>query len=415
MNGSFDEQRRVVAPLSDRFDRAGHRLYLVGGIVRDELLGRQVDTPDLDLTTDATPDQMKVLVDGVVDAVWLQGERFGTIGVRLEGRTIEITTHRAEAYTSDSRKPDVSYSMNLAEDLSRRDFTVNAMAVDVADGVLHDPHGGRSDLEAGLLRTPLDPEISFADDPLRMIRAARFVAGYGFTPVPGLVDAATNLADRMEIVSAERKCVELFRLLSLLDPGPGLALLTDAGLVGHVLPGVADLDSRSLSGVLDQMAGAPPEPLLRLAVLGSVVGAAALRDMAVGLRMSGRDTSDLMRLVSTIDDVAGARGPRWSDEAVRRLAANAGDMLQPALRLAVVLELDDRDLGAAVNRLAAAGELDDMGPALDGAAVMDLLGLEPGTQVGEALAWLTDLRLSEGRLDHDEVVRRLSAWWADRT
>jgi poly(A) polymerase len=146
-----------------------------------------------------------------------------------------------------------------------------------------------------------------------------------------------------------------------------------------------------------------------------VVGAAALRDLAVGLRMSGRDTSDLMRLVSTIDDVAGARGPRWSDEAVRRLAANAGDMLQPALRLAVVLELDDRDLGAAVNRLAAAGELDDMGPALDGAAVMDLLGLEPGTQVGEALAWLTDLRLSEGRLDHDEVVRRLSAWWADRT
>ena len=163
MNGSFDEHRRAVAPLSDQFKRAGHRLYLVGGVVRDELMGRQVETPDLDLTTDATPDQMKSLVDGIVEAVWLQGERFGTVGVRLEGRTIEITTHRAEAYTSDSRKPDVSYSTDLAADLVRRDFTVNAMAVDVVDGVLHDPHGGRSDLGAGLLRTPLDPEISFAD------------------------------------------------------------------------------------------------------------------------------------------------------------------------------------------------------------------------------------------------------------
>lgn len=415
MNGLFDEPRRAVAPLSDRFDAAGFRLYLVGGVVRDGLLGRHVDTPDLDLTTDATPDQVKSLVDGVVDTVWLQGERFGTIGVRMGDRTIEITTHRAEAYESDSRKPDVSYSSDLAEDLSRRDFTVNAMAVDVVDGDLHDPYGGQSDLEAGLLRTPLDPEVSFADDPLRIMRAARFVAGLGLTPVPGLVEAATSLADRIEIVSAERKCVELFRLLSLADPEPGLALLADVGLVGHVLPGVADLDAMSLSGVFDQMAAAPPEPLLRLAVLGSMVGDSALREMAAGLRMSGRDTSDLMSLVHTIDDVAEADGPGWSDAAVRRLAARAGDMLQPALSLVEVLDLDDRGLGVAVGRLAAAGELDDLGPPLDGAAVMDLLGLEPGTRVGEALAWLTDLRLSEGRLDRDEAARRLSAWWADRT
>tara|TARA_Y100000310_G_scaffold328114_1_gene395671 strand:- start:1745 stop:2992 length:1248 start_codon:yes stop_codon:yes gene_type:complete len=415
MNGLFDESRRAVAPLSDRFDAAGFRLYLVGGVVRDGLLGRHVDTPDLDLTTDATPDQVKSLVDGVVDTVWLQGERFGTIGVRMGDRTIEITTHRAEAYASDSRKPDVSYSSDLAEDLSRRDFTVNAMAVDVVDGDLHDPHGGHSDLEAGLLRTPLDPEVSFADDPLRIMRAARFVAGLGLTPVPGLVEAATSLADRIEIVSPERKCVELFRLLSLADPEPGLALLADVGLVGHILPGVADLDAMSLSGVFDQMAAAPPEPLLRLAALGSMVGDSTLREMAVGLRMSGRDTSDLMSLVQTIDDVAEAEGPGWSDAAVRRLAARAGDMLQPALSLVEVLDLDDRGLGVAVGRLAAAGELDDLGPPLDGAAVMDLLGLEPGTRVGEALAWLTDLRLSEGRLDRDEAARRLSAWWADRT
>jgi len=414
MSGSFDEQRRAVAPLSDRFSRAGHRLYLVGGVVRDELMGRQVETPDLDLTTDATPDQVKSLVDGIVDAVWLQGERFGTVGVRLDGRTIEITTHRAEDYTSDSRKPDVSYSTDLAADLVRRDFTVNAMAVDVVDGVLHDPHGGRSDLGAGLLRTPLDPEISFADDPLRMMRAARFVAGLGLTPVPGLVEAATSLADRMEIVSAERRCVELFRLLDLPDPGPGLALLVDAGLIGHVLPGVSDLDELALSEVLSQMAGAPAEPLMRLAVLGQVIGAAALRGMATGLRMSGRDTSDLMSMLYTIDEISNAGEPGWSDEAARRLVARAGDMLYPSLRLAAALGLDDGDLADVVSRLDSAGELNDLGPPLDGAAVMDMLGLEPGTQVGEALAWLTDLRLSEGRLDRDEAATRLSAWWADR-
>jgi poly(A) polymerase len=240
------------------------------------------------------------------------------------------------------------------------------------------------------------------------------VAGLGLTPVPGLVEAATSLADRMEIVSAERRCVELFRLLDLPDPGPGLALLVDAGLIGHVLPGVSDLDELALSEVLSQMAGAPGEPLMRLAVLGQVIGAAALRGMATGLRMSGRDTSDLMSMLYTIDEISNAGEPGWSDEAARRLVARAGGMLYPSLRLAAALGLDDGDLADVVSRLDSAGELNDLGPPLDGAAVMDLLGLEPGTQVGEALAWLTDLRLSEGRLDRDEAATRLSAWWADR-
>ncbi|HCV35709.1 MAG TPA: CCA tRNA nucleotidyltransferase [Acidimicrobiaceae bacterium] len=414
MSDSFDGQRRVVAPLADRFDRAGHRLYLVGGVVRDGLMGRQVDTPDLDLTTDATPAQTRVLVDGIVDAVWLQGERFGTIGVRLAGHTIEITTHRAEVYTSDSRKPGVSYSTDLVEDLSRRDFTVNAMAVDVVDGVLHDPHGGRLDLDAGLLRTPLDPEISFTDDPLRMMRAARFIAGYGFTPAPGLLDAVTSLADRMEIVSAERKCVELFRLLSLPDPGPGLVVLVEAGLVRYVFPKVAGLGRRVLSGVFDQMVRAPAEPLLRLVVFSPVVGVAGLQEMAVGLRMSGRDTADLMSLAQTINDVVSADDTRWSDEKVRRLASRAGNMLDSAMRLVTSLGLDDGALTVAVDRLSDAGELDDLGPALDGAAVMDLLCLSPGIEVGEALAWLGELRLSEGRLGPDESAKRLSAWWNER-
>lgn len=414
MTVSFDSQLKVLAPLADRFDGAGHRLYLVGGVVRDALMGREVDTPDLDLTTDATPDQMKVLVDGVVDAVWLQGERFGTIGVRLAGHTVEITTHRAEAYVSGSRKPEVSYSTDLVEDLSRRDFTVNAMAVDVVDEVLHDPYDGRSDLDAGLLRTPLGPEVSFADDPLRMMRAARFIAGYGFTPVPGLLDAATSLAGRMEIVSAERKREELFRLVALPDPAPGLAMLVDTGVLDHVLPEVTSMEPDALRTVLDQMVRAPSEPLLRLAVLGPVIGSTALRERARALRISGHETSDLMVVARGIDEVAGVGGAGWSDGDVRRFVAGTGQMLEPLLRLIRAIELDDGDLEAAVRRLAGEGELDDLGPELDGAAVMALLKLGTGPEVGEALTWLTDLRLSEGRLGGDVAANRLSAWWADR-
>ena len=209
--GTFDDLCATVAPLSGRFIDAGHRLYLVGGLVRDRLMGAD-RTPDHDLTTDATPDRIRELVEGVADVVWLQGERFGTVGLRVGDHAMEITTHRAEAYVGDSRKPVVRFSIDLHEDLGRRDFTVNAMAVDVVDGTLHDPFDGRADLSAGILRTPLSPEESFGDDPLRMLRAARFHARYGLTPADGLVEAARSLADRLGIVSGERIRGELFRL-----------------------------------------------------------------------------------------------------------------------------------------------------------------------------------------------------------
>ncbi|HJP25557.1 MAG TPA: CCA tRNA nucleotidyltransferase, partial [Acidimicrobiales bacterium] len=180
-DGTFDDIRAAVAPVAGPFHAAGHGLYLVGGLVRDRLL-RDDRTPDHDLTTDATPDRIRELVAEVADAVWLQGERFGTVGLRVGDVTMEITTHRAEAYLSDSRKPVVRFSSELFEDLARRDFTVNAMAVDVADGMLHDPFGGRADLETRTLRTALDPVESFSDDPLRMLRAARFLSRYGLTP-----------------------------------------------------------------------------------------------------------------------------------------------------------------------------------------------------------------------------------------
>ena len=200
---AFDDLRDAVVPVSERFAAAGHRLYLVGGLVRDSLMGL-APTTDHDLTTDATPDQVRRLMEGVADAVWLQGERFGTVGIRVGDLIMEITTHRAESYVGDSRKPVVRFSTDLHEDLGRRDFTVNAMAVDVVDGKLHDPFDGRADLAAGILRTPLSPEESFGDDPLRMLRAARFHARYDLVPVDGLVEVARSLADRIGIVSGER-------------------------------------------------------------------------------------------------------------------------------------------------------------------------------------------------------------------
>lgn len=423
MTAVFDEHRRLVAPLAERFAEAGFRLYLVGGAVRDSLLAARSDSgpaervvgADMDLTTDATPDQTKSLVGAIADAVWLQGQRFGTIGARISGTTVEITTHRAEVYVSDSRKPVVAYSTDLVEDLGRRDFTVNAMAVDLADGSFHDPHGGRRDLDAGVLRTPLDPETSFTDDPLRMLRAARFVARFGFTPEPGLVDAARRLASRLEIVSAERVRDELFRLLALPDPGPGLALLLEADLLVHVLPEIVRLPPAARSRVLGRMAAAPADAFARLAVLGLEIDEPALAGRVAALRLSGQDAGDVLGLARTVRRVVGAgAAASWSDEGVRRLAADAGRHLEEALDLVAAVGLDVGGIRVVVDRLAAVGELDDLGPALDGAAVMGLLGLREGREVGEAMAWLTDLRLRAGLLDAGEVADRLSAWWAER-
>ena len=410
--GIFDDLCAAVSSVADRFLANRFQLYLVGGVVRDRLLG--VDrTPDLDLTTDAPPERIRELVDGVADTVWLQGERFGTVGIRLGDLTMEITTHRSEAYMGDSRKPVVRFSTDLYEDLARRDFTVNAMAVEVAERSLHDPHDGRGDLGRGILRTPLSPEESFSDDPLRMLRAARFVARYGLVPAEGLVGAARSLVGRMAIVSAERIRDEFFRLLEVEDPSPGVHLLAEIGLLDGLLPEVAALDVGERNRALEVVATATDDPVLRLAVLAQSAGGMASR--LVDLRLSGTDVRRIAVLVDGADQIVeGSTDGSWSDEEVRRLAVAVGPSLDPVLDFVDLVGVETGDLVAVVERLGSVGEFDDLGPALDGDAVMVLLDLSAGPEVGEALSWLVDLRLREGRVAPDEAATRLVDWWSSQ-
>jgi poly(A) polymerase len=410
--GIFDDLCAAVSPVADRFLANGFRLYLVGGVVRDRLLG--VDsTPDFDLTTDAPPERIRELIDGVADAVWLQGERFGTVGIRLGDLTMEITTHRAEAYMGDSRKPVVRFSTDLYEDLARRDFTVNAIAVEVAERSLHDPHDGRADLRRGILRTPLSPEESFSEDPLRMLRAARFVARYGLVPAEGLVGAARSLVGRMAIVSAERIRDEFFRLLEVEDPSIGVHLLEEIGLLDGLLPEVAALDAGVRNRALEAVATATDDPVLRLAVLAQSVGGMASR--LVDLRLSGTDARRIAALVDGANRIAeGSADGSWSDEEVRRLAVAVGPSLDPVLDFVGLVGVETGDLVAVAERLGSVGEFDDLGPTLDGDAVMVLLDLSAGPEVGEALSWLVDLRLREGRVAPDEAATRLTDWWSSR-
>lgn len=260
---NLDAVAAEVHVLAEHFAAAGHRLYLVGGIVRDLWLDRAIDGEvDIDLTSDARPDEIKAIVGPLADALWLQGERFGTIGAQLDGRAYEITTHRSEAYVAESRKPSVSFSTAIDQDLSRRDFTVNAMAVEVPSVALTDPYGGAEDLAQRRLRTPLDPEVSFTDDPLRMLRAARFVAGYGLDADPALIVAMTELAERLDIVSVERIRDEFDKLLALENPASGIELLIETGVLARFAP---ELDHVGLSDRLPRLVELSGGARLRLA------------------------------------------------------------------------------------------------------------------------------------------------------
>jgi poly(A) polymerase len=458
-------------PLTDRFSAAGHRLYLVGGIVRDLLADRSLDRPDLDFTTDATPDEVKAVVGPIADAVWDQGARFGTIGARVSGRIVEITTHRAEAYAPDSRKPEVVYATDVEADLARRDFTVNAMALELLPGdepaTLVDPFDGLADLLVHRrLRTPLTPQESFSDDPLRMLRAARFIAGYGLEPDPELVAAATAMAERLEIVSAERIRDELHKLLLVDDPATGLWFLHDAGLFDHFLPEIPtmrleqdpihrhkDVLSHTIAVVGNVASHKPdgsPNDLTRLAALLHDVGKPRTRAYGpkgvqfhhhevVGARMARKRLTELREPNDVIDDVSrlvelhlrfhgyGEGDGGWTDAAVRRFVRDAGHLLDELIELtrsdcttrnerkARMLQRRMDDLVERIAALREQEELASIRPDLDGTAVMELLGLQPGREVGEALRFLLELRLDEGPLDPDEAERRLREWWSERS
>lgn len=445
-----------TVPLAEAFAEAGFSLALVGGVVRDLLLGRDMtEGRDIDLTTDALPADTKRLVKGWADSVWTQGERFGTIGCQRDGWTFEITTHRAEAYDPDSRKPEVRFSTEIEADLSRRDFTVNAMALSLPEPVLLDPFGGADDLVARRLRTPLSSTESFSDDPLRMLRAARFIAGYDLEPDTELRDAVSAMADRLSIVSAERVRDEFDKLMMVPDPTPGLWFLVDTGLIDQFLPEFSrmrleqdpihrhkDVLTHTIAvigktsqnryvrlGALYHDVGKP-----RTRAIGDggvsfhhheVVGARMTRERMRALKYSSDDVEAVSRLVF-LHLRFHTYKMGWTDSAVRRFVRDAGDLLPELIELTrcdcttrnerKARELSQRmdDLEARIAELQANEELRAIRPDLDGTAVMARLGIAPGREVGEAMDFLLELRLDEGSLGADEAGRRLDAWWAER-
>ncbi|KDN84152.1 RNA nucleotidyltransferase [Kitasatospora cheerisanensis KCTC 2395] len=456
-----------VSPVADeiarRFQDAGHRLSLVGGSVRDALLGRLGN--DLDFTTDARPQQILKLVKGWADAVWDVGIAFGTVGARkdtAEGSfLIEITTYRSEAYDRSSRKPEVSYGDSIEQDLVRRDFTVNAMAVDLPGRGFVDPHRGLDDLEARVLRTPATPEESFSDDPLRMMRAARFAAQLDFEPAPEVVAAMTAMAERITIVSAERVQAELNKLLLADHPVKGLRLLVDTGLADFVLPELPalrlesdehhrhkDVYEHSLT-VLEQAIALEtegPDLVLRLAALlhdigkprtrrfesdgrvsfhhHEVVGAKMTRKRMRELKYSNELVNEVSKLVELHLRFHGYGGGEWTDSAVRRYVTDAGPLLERLHKLtrsdcttrnkrkAAALARTYDSLEERIGALQAQEELDSIRPALDGNEIMQLLGLRPGPAVGRAYKHLLELRLEHGPMEHDAAVAALHEWWA---
>lgn len=457
----------VVATLAGAFERAGFELAIVGGPVRDALLGRA--TNDLDFTTNARPDDILRIVEPLATATWDIGRAFGTIGAKVRGEQIEITTYRADSYDGVTRKPTVEFGDTLEQDLARRDFTVNAMALRVPGPSLVDPTGGVEDLVATTLRTPSDPAVSFGDDPLRMLRAARFASQLGFSLDPATEQAMTELRETLSIVSPERVQGELVKLLRTDDPARGIRLLVDTGLMQLVLPEVPalrleidehhhhkDVYEHSLT-VLRQAIelehernpGAEPDVVLRLAALLHDIGKPATRKLEPGggvsfhhhdikgsrmarkrlqaLRFDSDTISSVSRLVELHLRFFGYSEGAWTDSAVRRYVRDAGDELERLhiltradvttrnKRKAARLKSAYDDIERRIDELAAAEELGAMRPELDGNRIQAILGIGPGREVGEAYRFLLDIRLDEGMIGEDAAERRLREWWRVRS
>ncbi|MFF8384118.1 CCA tRNA nucleotidyltransferase [Streptomyces kanasensis] len=452
-----------VSPVADdlarRFQEAGFRLALVGGSVRDALLGRLGN--DLDFTTDARPQDVLRIIRPWAEAVWEVGIAFGTVGAQKDGYQIEVTTYRSEAYDRTSRKPEVSYGDSIEEDLVRRDFTVNAMAVALPEKEFIDPHGGLEDLAGRVLRTPGTPEESFSDDPLRMMRAARFAAQLDFEVAPEVVSAMKGMAERLDIVSAERVRDELNKLVLSAHPREGLTLLVDTGLADRVLPELPalrlesdehhrhkDVYEHSLI-VLEQAIDLEedgPDLVLRLAALlhdigkprtrrfepdgrvsfhhHEVVGAKMTKKRLTALKYSNDMVKDVSRLVELHLRFHGYGTGEWTDSAVRRYVRDAGPLLDRLHKLtrsdcttrnkrkAAALSRAYDGLEDRIAQLQEQEELDAIRPDLDGNQIQETLGIRPGPEVGRAYKFLLELRLENGPMGQDAAAAALREWWA---
>lgn len=411
MSESLNEVLLETESVAEQFTKAGFSLYLVGGIVRDLELGFAIDQLDFDLTTNARPSEIKSLVAPLADAIWDHGERFGTIGCMVGGREFEITTHRAEWYSSDSRKPDVVFGDDIEVDLSRRDFTVNAMAINIVDGNVIDPFDGRGALTRRELRTPIDPEVSFSDDPLRIMRAARFIARYNLGPTPAVVAAATTLADRLGIVSAERIREELDKLLAAERPGIGLRFLSEVGALPVAIPCLTNERAEQAIRLVD---ATPVNRAVRRGAVFVSCAAGDRRDQISALRYSNEEKRSLLALLAGLDIVDGHDDGSWTDEKVRRLVDSTGYSQMDVLFAVSDARSSQRStlFRQAFTTLDAAEDLTSFDPVSTGDEIMTAFGLEPGPQVGESLKALRDRRLRAGPTSANKelaYLRRLAA------
>lgn len=450
----------LAEELAERFGAAGHQLYLVGGSVRDALLGKL--GADLDFTTDARPEQVRELLDGWAETVWDTGIDFGTLGAYRHGTTVEITTFRADSYDRVTRNPDVEFGDTIEGDLFRRDFTVNAMAIELPQRGFVDRHGGMQDLLARRLDTPATPEESFADDPLRMLRAARFAAQLGFTVADRVLAAMRDMADELARITPERVQAELSKLLCGAYPRRGVRLLVETGLAEHVLPEVPgmrlaidehhqhkDVYEHSLTVLdqaidLEQAEQTEPDLVLRLAALLHDIGKPATRRFepgggvsfhhheVVGAKMTRKRLRALRYSKEVVNDVSGlvylhlrfhgyGEG-NWTDSAVRRYVTDAGHLLERLHKLvradcttrnkrkARALQRAYDDLEERIARIAAEEDLAKVRPDLDGNEIVRLLGVEPGPIVGKAWKHLKEVRLDRGPMERDEAVAELFRW-----
>lgn len=461
---TLNRHQKMLSELGALFDSAGFDLYLVGGTVRDALLGKL--GTDLDFTTDARPEQVQELVTGWAEAIWDTGIAFGTIGVARKGQRVEITTFRSDSYDQQTRNPEVVFGDSLEGDLVRRDFTVNAMAVKIGPdgpGEFCDPLNGLEALCAGVLDTPAAPEISFGDDPLRMLRAARFVSQLGFTVAPRVLAALDAMSGQLGRITVERVQVELDKLIQGAHPVAGIDLLVDSGLGAVVLPEVGEMQLtidehhqhkdvyRHSLTVLEQavdLEDEGPDLVLRWAALlhdigkpatrrhedgggvsfhhHEVVGAKMVRKRMRALKYSKQMVDDVSQLVYLHLRFHGYGDGSWTDSAVRRYVTDAGPLL-PRLhklvradcttrnkRRAARLQANYDGLEERISELTAQEDLARVRPDLDGNAIMELLGVPAGPIVGQAWRFLKELRLERGPLDHEEAVEALREWWAAR-